>query len=1431
MLLLYVVFGSLLSSLVRCEDVCWRHRTNGNRLDVGLDFQYQPGIQEMLTLRGTYDHTKHTKSGSVESKFNGFYLYNASGIISSQVPPPLLNVFNRATIPKGNNGEKYIEVPSIIRKCCDRAGNHFKNTFPDSLYTRESVGNVYQLILNENDALLAINGRTLIIKKPPTVETFKIRHARQRSEATTFTDVTICPLRISVKILEESSLSEMKSRCEAGLDCENVGTIYRKFGGNVTLGCFASGPPPIDIQWKLNEEDITSDGDIITDVSLSQLSITELDRSRVGVYSCVAHNRFNETIISTGLVNIVGFGPISLFIKPGSMAEITCNEIHDCGESANVAHRLKGEDISLSCKGFGSHPTHLWWTYKGTHIAVDDTYRVQRAQNLSDISFRVTEETAGDYSCHGNYTGFQGTTSNVSVRVIGYDPISLYISQKPISQITCNDSDSCGTTVDNQHTARVMGENISFSCKAFGSHPITVWWRVRSADVTGGGVYSVVEAPDASEITFTVSKETANRIYSCHATYADFGQVEKSMDAYLKGFDPISLFMSAGRMSDIACDDVSDCGENTDKIVLMVGEEVSLSCKAFGSDSTYLWWSYEGTNLTDSVLYRINEVPDLTEITFTVTRDRVGQYSCHAAYDDYERTLANLTTSVDGYEPISAFIMPGDLLEIACNESEQCRRTITTIKFERLIGEEMVMSCKAFGSHPTHVWWSRRGENLTNEENYQIRGVENVSELSFKVDTSKEDWYKCTAAYIFDTSITSNVLIEVAGVFPLTVRVLEPKYVVATPGSSVEFTCFIDEYPFKPGMASSWKHVSSKTQTKYLNQATGDEEDEEGRRYGVSILKFENVQESDGGVFSCGRDGVSDMASLFVETVVETPFVNFTRNQDGDLEISCSTRAKPLATLDLEVTAGDDGEKQDLVLVLTRTEGNFLQKTWAVESAEDFYSVNFVCKAAQSSRRKEVSGTIALTRPLRTEINFISSNETELSFRSGESFAIKCTARGSPAPKLLLLIRNGQHVIESIVNENSSLYEIELTATLKNVTIEDQGWYSCVASDNGNISDFTETLEDLRNKSAEHDWVLCKGGLRESVDDFGGSTRNWTINEHGFWHDISSSIDFVPTHLDLTRKEIKEASRWYSCKQSDTESESFADLNRLKVNILHHESLQSLEISFSLDFEEADGVIEIPEGSNPVATCSARGGFPVPDLFIFLNNNILKGQSELSGDVVLIHVMLPVDRDPTMTLKCEAWQDKFGEYVVTKTSEVTLVSNPILPPTEPAPLKSYVLFINDQILVLSYWVAVGLIGLALIFGLILLFIPCCRRRKKEDQIEPLSSSEDERLRTQSIDLAERRMEMLNNLYDHPVSSPCTRITRSMSRSREGLESLRQRQRTRSGDTLDDLDTPDSRHRVQSGDLVQGEQRQRAQTGADIMLDQGRCDERERHTSC
>ena len=144
------------------------------------------------------------------------------------------------------------------------------------------------------------------------------------------------------------------------------------------------------------------------------------------------------------------------------------------------------------------------------------------------------------------------------------------------------------------------------------------------------------------------------------------------------------------------------------------------------------------------------------------------------------------------------------------------------------------------------------------------------------------------------------------------------------------------------------------------------------------------------------------------------------------------------------------------------------------------------------------------------------------------------------------------------------------------------------------------------------------------------------------------------------------------------------------------------------------------------------------------------------------------------------------------------------------------------------WTLRGVLGLCLIIAAGVLVYVCVSKRKVENEVEPLSSSEEEALRTQSIDLATRRMELLSNLYQHRVNSPDTRITRSMSRSREGLESIRQRQRTQSGDALDGAS---NRQRTQSGDLVQDEKqhRERANTSG-VVLDGSRDMDRERHTS-
>ena len=940
MLTLYVVFVCLVSSVIT-GDTCLRYRTGGASLKV--DIEHLPEEQEMITLRGNYNFKKHR--GGEENAFNGFFLARNSSVPDSGVD---FNIFNKLVIPKASVGETYAIVPTKIRKCCDfNSGLYYRDTFDDSIYARKTKAmNVYQLVFKKNTLYLTINGKTTTITKPYSTDPdlWKIGHVRQRGNATNFYDVTVCPLRVNVVIVQDTSLADLKEECEAGRDCQSVGRIVQQFGTRVILSCFASGPPPMDIWWELNGDFRPSiERDTETGVSLSMLRVDSLDISSVGNYSCVAQNKFDKTIISSSYISVLGYGPISLHVVAGAMSEITCNGSEECGVSTKNVATLNGEELTLSCKAFGSHPSHLWWGFEGRNLTNGESIQIRRAQNLTEISFTMNESRTGSYKCLAAYNKFSEISSNTSVDVVGYDTISLHVIPEPLPGITCTHSNDCGTSTG--IIARLMGEQLTMSCKAFGSHSSQLWWSFGGENLTDGDSYQIKGAQNVSEISFTVN-ENKLAWYKCHAAYNDFNEVLSSVPVYVFGYKPISLYIMPVHLLDINCDEREHCGVTTEIVARLIEGEITMSCKAFGSHSVHLWWTFGGENLTDGESFQIRKMQDLSEISFAMREDKAGWYECNAAYDRYNKISSNASVYVFGYEPLSQYVMPGRMEGISCNEREDCG--VSTNKSVSVIGEKVSISCKAFGSHPTNIWWTfgevnltsgatyqiRRGQSMSdisftakkdttgwyechaaynkydkiftsvsfhvfgyepiflhilprpmsevscNASNcgmganvfepwigeefsmscvafgshpteitwsiegeklkeggmYQIRSGEDISEVSFNVARKeKSDWYKCKAAYIFNTSITSTSLMEVSGVFPLSVHILEPKHVVATPGVTVKFVCLVFQWPFTSTV--NWRHLNSRTHSNHLSVTTQDEVDEQGHiRYKIIIL-------------------------------------------------------------------------------------------------------------------------------------------------------------------------------------------------------------------------------------------------------------------------------------------------------------------------------------------------------------------------------------------------------------------------------------------------------------------------------------------------------------------------------------------------------------------------------------------------------------------
>ena len=608
-------------------------------------------------------------------------------------------------------------------------------------------------------------------------------------------------------------------------------------------------------------------------------------------------------------------------------------------------------------------------------------------------------------------------------------------------------------------------------------------------------------------------------------------------------------------------------------------------------------------------------------------------------------------------------------------------------------------------------------------------------------------------------------------------------------------------------------------------------------------------------MFVCGNGQVTDTASLFVETIVETPFVNITETDGGEVEVTCWTRANPPATLHFTLSVDQMDRKQELKPELTGTtrSGSLVKKGWVLRTSQKYFRMFFVCEAVQGNRKTETSGHFALTRPIKTAINIISSSGNNFNFNYGEFFEVNCKASGNPAPKQLILIKDG-HVIEQFVNDKMFQYEIELNSTFENVTINEDGWYSCHAFDTETVNASTSALK-MGEWSAEYNygWTFCRDNSANHLSDSTSTPENWTINEFGYW--FNSSHNELQS---LTQEEAEHGSNWYSCRGNN----NIIDSSRQQVNVFQEISFINMSFRPDVEVNVINETVYIPENTYFFAECLAGGGSPMPELIMFLNEVKLDGRSEIVGKNTVLEVVLKVNS--VSSLRCEAKQNKFGEDMLAKSHLLTLI--PFVPLTSPTFLPSKVVLIHG-ILYWSIWVVMGLVALGSITGLILLLYLCINKGGKEDEVAPLSSSEEEGLRTQSVDLASRRRELLTNLYDHPVRSPSMRITRSMSRSREGLESMRQRQRTQSGDTLDGVlsrqntpsrepfqgvekdyerdyrqNTPsrepfqggerDYRERAKSGDLLQDdkEHRKRAQSG-DVVLDDTVSSNKERHTSC
>lgn len=775
-----------------------------------------------------------------------------------------------------------------------------------------------------------------------------------------------------------------------------------------------------------------------------------------------------------------------------------------------------------------------------------------------------------------------------------------------------------------------------------------------------------------------------------------------------------------------------ECPELADDVKDPYGTRMNLTCLAWAVPPIAISWQLDGADLVSSPKHTFYTRRHISGASFKLTQKTSGRYTC-TVYNKYNTSLTTISSvHVSGYQPLTSHILQSKLEDLSCQRRQSCD-VITAGKVTEFIGRNVSLKCVVSGSEPVEISWWFDGTQLRQGEVYQVVETPFSVEVVFGVEEATLGWYTCTANYLFNPDIKVEDFLQLAGLTPLSTEILEPKYQVVPAGTTVQFTCVVYQWPRSNSQRVFWSYLSTGHQHKPLSTEMDIRlRDAHGRSYDKLTLEVANSSYVDSGSFRCG----TEIASLYVTYPLEAPHVSYNRTGSGNVEFVCSAKAAPKPTLSLSVKVDERNRAQDIELELANTtwDGIILRETWVtVTPITDNFRLWFSCRASLDGHHLATSGHFYLTKPMKTTITFDPSNMNGSIFRphSG-SFQVSCSCVGSPPPASLTLTRDGEPV-QTLLNPDLYNYRLALEVAVEEDQVAHGGRYQC----------------------------LTHGGASDA-----------------------------------------------------------ASANSVSVIVFEEFEGMELEVEGGGLVREG-GVVEVVQGGHVVVNCTTLSGTPHPKLALYHSEEVaLPGDITVSNTTVLLNAGLQVTESVNLT--CVATQDHSGLRVTdSRTLSIVMVPWRNVDPqryrdhmvsfisypevvedievsSEPTRAEDRQVFIVRVVWV-SVIAGVSLLGFILLYLLAPCVLACCvrcwKKKAPQEEIEFISFSEEELLRTRSIDQANRRLELLSHLSEHPVSDPNLRITgRSASRSREGLETLRSRYRAQSGDQLEVA-------RAQSGDRL------------------------------
>uniref|UniRef100_A0A672FZ46 Ig-like domain-containing protein n=1 Tax=Salarias fasciatus TaxID=181472 RepID=A0A672FZ46_SALFA len=363
---------------------------------------------------------------------------------------------------------------------------------------------------------------------------------------------------------------------------------------------------------------------------------------------------------------------------------------------------VKGSTVAFDCKLAGSAPFNVTWFKDQKPIKSSQKFLIVDGEKVGLKVQDCREEDVGAYRC---------VVTNEVGSCESFASLSLKVPPIFVKKI--------------ENVSTVVGDVAVFSCLVDGSPPLSVQWQKDENWISEDPKIQRTFENNQAFLRIPACEATHGGRYTCQAVN-EAGQ-DKCVATLIVQGTPVPRFNVA---------EPPTIKQKPELVKVTRGDPVSLECKVAGTPQINVRWVKDGKELESSRKHHLQYENQLSSLNIAASELQDGGEYLFEARNAVGTCSCKVTLEV----------IPPTFI-----------RKLTDI--QALMGSLVTLECKAAGSQPLSVQWSKGKENISSSSKYKLLHADNTMSLEFKLSQSSDTGeYSCKVSNSAGSCVCSGVL-------------------------------------------------------------------------------------------------------------------------------------------------------------------------------------------------------------------------------------------------------------------------------------------------------------------------------------------------------------------------------------------------------------------------------------------------------------------------------------------------------------------------------------------------------------------------------------------------------------------------------------------------------------------------------------------------